>query len=89
MPNIGKTWAKRIKIDSKKEWREDITGYVANQEIYKKWKQMYGEENTIIVAFHHQWLYGRSFALVASQVLFAVKDFHEDTYGYNNLLHKK
>ena len=50
---------------------------------------MYGEENTIIVAFHHQWLYGRSFALVASQVLFAVKDFHEDTYGYNNLLHKK
>jgi len=82
-------WAKRNEIDSKKKWRNNLPAFVKNQESYDKWKQMYGTKDTIIVAFHHQWLYGRSFALVASQALFAVKKLHEDTYGYNNILSDK
>lgn len=89
LPNIGKSWAKRIQIDSKKKWRDNLPAFVKNQEVYEKWKQMYGTKDTIIVAYHHQWLYGRSFSLMASQILFAVKNFHEDTYGYNNILHEK
>ena len=57
MINLGKIWAKNLKVESADEWQNDISGFVKNNEIYDKWKAMYGTGNHIIVAFHHQWLY--------------------------------
>lgn len=67
MQNIGKAWAERLEINdpNSKRWRDDLAGHIKVQEIYERWKLMYGEEDTMIVAFHHQWLYGRSFVATA------------------------
>lgn len=84
--NIGKSWAKELKIDNATEWKDKLPEYVQHQETYQKWKQMYGEKDTIVVAFHHQWLYGRSFVLIAANILFAVKSLNK-SYTTENVLH--
>ncbi|HUU88964.1 MAG TPA: hypothetical protein VMX17_14610 [Candidatus Glassbacteria bacterium] len=80
MENIGKGWAKNMKLDNPKAWLDRLPEYMEAQEKYNKWKTMYGEGDTIIVAFHHQWLYGRSFPIVASMLLFAAKSFNESSH---------
>jgi hypothetical protein len=81
LENIGKSWATNIKLENSKEWLDRLPEYIEKQEIYEKWKQMYGDKETIIVALHSQWLFGRSFVLVAAQIMFAVKSFHS---GYDS-----
>jgi len=78
MENVGKAWAEREYLHNPKAWKNKIPEYVEAQENYHKWKMMYGEDDTIIVAFHHQWLYGRTFPIVASMLLYASKVFKED-----------
>ncbi len=86
LPNFGKVWAKQMKLESIEVWQDNLPGFVEKQAIYDKWKQMYGENDTIILAFHHQWLYGRSFVQVASNILFYVKELNKSKYQYNNIL---
>lgn len=71
--NFGKDWAAKCELDNKEKWRDNLEQYVEHKTIYEKWKAMYGEGDTVIVAFHHQWLYGRAFLQVASHIMFAVK----------------
>jgi hypothetical protein len=78
MENVGKAWAERIELNKPKVWKDRLPEFVEANELYEKWKIMYGEGDTIIVAFHHQWLYGRSFPIVASMLLYASKVFKED-----------
>jgi len=80
MENIGKAWAERVELNNPKVWKNKVSEFVETNELYEKWKIMYGEGDTIIVAFHHQWLYGRSFPIVASMLLYASKLFKEDKY---------
>jgi len=89
MENIGKAWAKRAELNKPKSkvWKNKLPEYIKAQEDYDKWKLMYGEGDTIIVAFHHQWLYGRSFPIVASMLLYASKVFKEDKY--KSFFHKE
>ena len=80
MENIGKAWAERVELNNPKVWKNKVSEFVETNELYEKWKIMYGEGDTIIVVFHHQWLYGRSFPIVASMLLYASKLFKEDKY---------
>jgi hypothetical protein len=86
LENIGKSWANDLELNNSDKWSDKLPEYIKHQETYKKWKQMYGEKDTIIVAFHHQWLYGRSFVMVASNILFAVKSLNS-SYETENILH--
>jgi len=88
IPNIGKMWAEKLEVESTDAWSDDISGFVKNNEVYDKWKKMYGIGDTIIVAFHHQWLYGRSFVMVASNLLFAIKNIKSSS-DYSNMFHQK
>jgi len=90
LENIGKVWAKRTQLDKPKaaKWRNNLPEYVRLQELYDKWKLMYGDEDTIILALHHQWLYGRSFVLTASRLLHLVKSCYGARRSENNILSK-
>lgn len=88
IPNLGKIWAEKLEVESSSVWENDIAGFVKNNEIYDRWKAMYGTDKNIIVAFHHQWLYGRSFSMVASNLLFAIKNI-TSANDYSNMFHKK
>lgn len=78
MENVGQVWAERIELNNPEVWKDKLPEYLEAQENYDKWKLMFGEGDTIIVAFHHQWLYGRSFPIVASMLLYASKVFKEN-----------
>lgn len=80
MENIGKAWAKKVELNNSKAWKNKIPEYVEACEAYEKWKVLFGEGDTIIVAFHNQWLYGRTFPVVASMLLYASKVFNKDEY---------
>lgn len=82
LENVGKAWAKRVELNNPTIWKDKLPEYLEAQENYDKWKLMFGEGDTIIVAFHHQWLYGRSFPIVASMLLYASKVFKEDRKSY-------
>lgn len=99
LENVGKAWAKRMNLDDEKAWKNNIEKYVEYNSYYETWKTMYGEGDTIIVAFHHGWLYGRTFAKVASKILEIAKwsstitnnsenifccDFWEAEWAYHN-----
>lgn len=79
LPNIGKAWAKRIKLNSPehKDWADKLPEFIAASERYERWKNLFGEKDTITVGFHHQWLYNRSHAFIASRLLFAAKVFKD------------
>lgn len=88
IPNIGKMWADKLEVESADAWSDDIAGFVKNNEVYDKWKKMYGTNENIIIAFHHQWLYGRSFVMVASNLLFAIKNIKSSS-DYSNMFNRK
>ena len=71
MNNIGKCYFDSMEIDNpnSERWRDNVQGYVIEKEKHENWIKLFGNENTIIVGFHHQWLYGKSFVLVASMIL--------------------
>lgn len=71
MNNIGKCYFDSMEIDNpnSEKWRDNVQGYVIEKEKHENWIKLFGNENTIIVGFHHQWLYGKSFVLVASMIL--------------------
>ena len=71
LENIGKAYFDSVEIDNpdSKHFRDDLPKYIVEKERQEKWKAMFGNEDTIIVGFHHQWLYGKSFVLVASMIL--------------------
>lgn len=71
MENIGKSYFNSIEIDNpgSERWRNDVSGYIEKMTECDKWKKAFGDDKTIIVGFYHQWMYGRSLALIASMLL--------------------
>lgn len=92
MNNIGKCYFDSIEIDNpnSERWRDNVHGYVTEKERHEKWIKLFGNENTIIVGFHHQWLYGKSFVLVASmilnmnKVLMGKSEYEVNPFGFSN-----
>ena len=87
LPNIGKAWSKRMNLDNPehKNWKDKLPEFVSASEKYEKWKNLFGEKDTITVGFHNQWLYNRSHAFIAAKLLFAAKVFNKDGYKRNPL----
>lgn len=86
IPNIGKAYFDSVGIDNPNSdrYRDDVSKYVIEKERHDKWKELFGDEKNIIVGFHHQWLYGKSFVLVASMILNMLKVLNEKDNDWNN-----
>ncbi len=63
-------------MDDPSAWTDKLPEYIKAQELYDTWCLRYGTRDTIIVAFYHQWLYGRTFPVVASMLLLMSKSFN-------------
>lgn len=90
MENIGKAYFDSINIDNPncEKWRNDLPNYIIEKEKHDKWKALFGDEDTIVVGFHHQWLYGRSFVLTASMILNMNKALKDEYANCNPFIAK-
>jgi len=75
MANPTKNIAKKLK--NKNLFLDNMKEYVDLKNEVKAFAGMYGEKANIIVAFHHQWLYGRSALLSALTILEVNKGLDE------------
>jgi len=85
MENIGKSYFQSIKLDdpNNERWRNDAPAYILEMSRYEKWKEAFGDDDTIIICFYHQWMYGRTFVLLASMLLNMNKNL-KNKNGYIN-----
>src|ERR1019366_7302078 len=87
LPNPIPAYRKSLDLKNMAKWRNKIDELANTEASISKFEEIYGTRDHIIVAFHHQWLYGASMTISALQML----DFNASLINgkdYSNPFHK-
>ena len=91
--NPVKSFYDSLGLEDKSKWRDKLKQYLNYEEQRKKDIEAFGDGGSATVAYHHQWMYGRSALhaalnllefskMAASQGVYSSNPFHEDFYKY-------
>lgn len=83
--NPARLMRENYKAQGKKYWKGNVEEQKGVLEKIEKFELAFGKGKTTVLAFHHQWLYGRSALLAASNVLEFIRCSNQD----NNLFSYK
>lgn len=76
---------KELKAKRKSEIRDSFDEHIEKLSEVERALKIFGSGETIILAYHHQWLYGRSMALVVTKLL----EFNKMADEYQNFFNKE
>ncbi len=78
-----------LELSNKEKWEGKVNEWVDYKQQLKKYSKELGNKPTTVLAYHHQWLYGRSPIATAEQVLSFFKGLQGEYEEHNNPFHKK
>ena len=79
------TTSLKKELKDKKNYKQNLVKFVEDNKTVKEFEKGFGSGEDIILAFHHQWLYGRAAVLSVLTIL----EFNKGCYESENVMNKE